>query len=235
MKSKISPDWRNLVYSRRYVAAPKLDDSNAFTLYNCEDVAAFAPVRPAYLIKVQISVTLLCLGINEGRNVRGNLFGGLHSRSLRRILIVGFTFFRWFTHGVAKFQGKILSDWTWRKASRIMLVDVEFIPPPPPPPPPRRYWPNCDSMSPTTLQRYRRTTPGYWYRPDPIFIGVNSLANIFLCKARERAKGDLEANAQANNQFARNQNFLIAGRVSFHDEFNSAVCEIYDIKLNATS
>jgi len=45
--------------SRLYLVARKLDDINAFTLYNCETVAA-TPVRPAYLIKAEISVAPLC-------------------------------------------------------------------------------------------------------------------------------------------------------------------------------
>lgn len=55
---KNSLDRQNLVYPRFYFAASKLDDTNAFTLYNCKNVA---PIRPAYVIKVQISVTLFCL------------------------------------------------------------------------------------------------------------------------------------------------------------------------------
>lgn len=34
---------RNLVYTRFYLVTPKLDDTNAFTLYNCEDAAAALP------------------------------------------------------------------------------------------------------------------------------------------------------------------------------------------------
>lgn len=34
-----SEGGRNLVYPRFYLVTPKLDDTNAFTLYNCEDRA----------------------------------------------------------------------------------------------------------------------------------------------------------------------------------------------------
>lgn len=62
MKLKIpaSEERQNLVYPCFYLVTPKLDDTNAFTLYNCEDRTA-AAVRPAYLIKVQISAASLCL------------------------------------------------------------------------------------------------------------------------------------------------------------------------------